>query len=259
MKVFGCQFEVGWENKSANLEKAEALLAQASLSPGALVVLPEMCLSGFSMNTGAIAEPAGGESELRLAKLARHHGVYLQAGLVCLGPDGRSRNQSVTFSSEGQEIARYSKLHPFTPGGESAAYTAGTQIQTFACGDWLVAPFICYDLRFPEVFRMAAWRRPHLYTVIASWPEVRIAHWVKLLQARAIENQAYVIGVNRIGSDPKLNHPGRSLIVNYHGEILADAESREGIISAELDHAALEEYRRALPFLEDMRPGEVSR
>ena len=91
MKVFGCQFDVAWENKSANLDKAESLLAQATLSPGALVVLPEMCLSGFSMNVTAIAEPAGGGSELRLAKLARRHGVYLQAGLVCLGADGRGR------------------------------------------------------------------------------------------------------------------------------------------------------------------------
>ncbi len=259
MKVFGCQFDVAWENKSANLEKAEALLAQGSLSPGALVVLPEMCLSGFSMNLPAIAEPAGGESERRLAGLAIRHRVFLQAGVVSRGQDGRSRNQSVTFSPEGRELVRYSKLHPFTLGGESAAYAAGTQVVTFPCHDWLVAPFICYDLRFPEIFRMAAWRRPHLYTVIASWPEVRIGHWMKLLQARAIENQAYVIGVNRIGSDPKLNHPGRSLIVNYHGEILADADSREGFISAELDLTALEDYRRALPFLDDLRTEEVRR
>ena len=259
MKIFGCQFDVAWENRSANLEKAESLLAQANPSPGALVVLPEMCLSGFSMNLAAIAEPAGSESEQRLAGLARRHGVYLQAGLVCLGADGRSRNQSVTYSPEGNEIARYSKLHPFTLGGETAAYAAGTQVATFQCHDWLVAPFICYDLRFPEIFRVAAWRRPHLFTVIASWPEVRIGHWVKLLQARAIENQAYVIGVNRIGRDPKLNHPGRSIVVNYHGEILADAESRECVISADLDLAALEEYRRALPFLDDMRADEVRR
>ena len=259
MKIFGCQFDVAWENKNANLDKAESLLAQASLPPGALIVLPEMCLSGFSMNLGGIAEPAGNESERRLAGLALRHGVYLQAGLVCLGPDGRSRNQSVTFSPEGTEIARYSKLHPFTLGGESATYAAGTQVHTFQCGHWLVAPFICYDLRFPEIFRMAAWKRPHLFTVIASWPEVRIGHWMKLLQARAIENQAYVIGINRIGRDPKLNHPGRSLIVNYHGEILADAEGREGVIHADLDLAMLEEYRRALPFLDDLRAEEVRR
>ena len=83
----------------------------------------------------------------------------MQAGLVCLGSDGRSRNQSVTFSPEGKDIARYSKLHPFTLGGESAAYAAGTQVHTFQCGLWNVAPFICYDLRFPEIFRMAAWKR----------------------------------------------------------------------------------------------------
>ena len=156
MKVFGCQFDVAWEDKRANLEKAESLLSKAKLTRDALVVLPEMCLCGFSMNADGVAEAAGGESELRLAKLAQLYHVYLQAGLVCLGDDGRSSNQSVTFDPAGQVIARYTKLHPFSLAGESVIYRAGTEIKTFHCGDWVVAPFICYDLRFPEIFRMAA-------------------------------------------------------------------------------------------------------
>jgi omega-amidase len=124
---------------------------------------------------------------------------------------------------------------------------------TFAWGECLVAPFICYDLRFPEIFRPVARAGAQLITVIASWPEARIAQWVKLLQARAIENQCYVAGVNRVGSDPRFRYSGRSMIVDFRGDVIADAGSEANLISAELDLAGLAEYRRELPFLADMR------
>jgi predicted amidohydrolase len=259
MKVFCCQFDLVWENKTANLAKASALLGNGNLPNGSLVLLPEMFLTGFTMNAEAATELPLGATEQALAELARRHRIYLTAGLVCLGADRRSRNQSVTFSPEGREVARYTKIHPFTPGGESANYAAGEQTVTFKWHEMVVAPFICYDLRFPEIFRIAAWQRPHLYTVIASWPEARIGHWTKLLQARAIENQCYVAGCNRVGRDPKFHYPGRSVIVNPHGEILADAEDREGIIGAELNLSGLDEYRQKIPFLDDMRASEIRR
>jgi predicted amidohydrolase len=257
MKIFCCQFDVAWENKTANLVKVKSMLASASTPPGSLVLLPEMFPTGFTMNVEVATELPAGATERSLAELARERRIFLLAGLVCTGSDGRSRNQSVIFSPEGKEIARYAKIHTFTPGGESAQYAAGGQIVTFKWHEMVVAPFICYDLRFPEIFRVAAWQRPHLYTVIASWPETRIGHWVKLLQARAIENQCYVAGCNRIGRDPKFNYTGRSIIVNQHGDILADAQGRECMIDLDLDLAALEDYRRNLPFLDDMRSDEV--
>ena len=119
--------------------------------------------------------------------------------------------------------------------------------------DFAVSPFICYDLRFPEHFRVAARRGAQLITVIASWPVARIQHWVTLLQARAIENQAYVAGVNRCGTDPKLSYNGRSLIVSPRGDILADAGNGECVISAGLNLKELLAYRAELPFLADMR------
>jgi predicted amidohydrolase len=117
----------------------------------------------------------------------------------------------------------------------------------------VVAPFICYDLRFPEHFRTAARHGAQLITVIASWPIARIQHWVTLLQARAIENQAYVAGTNRCGTDPKFTYTGRSLIVSPKGEILADAGNAETVISADLSLDDLLAYRKDLPFLADMR------
>jgi predicted amidohydrolase len=122
------------------------------------------------------------------------------------------------------------------------------------CGEGLVSPFVCYDLRFPELFRQViAMQQPEVFVVIASWPEKRILHWVRLLQARAIENQAYVIGVNRVGNDPYYHYTGRSVIVDFNGEILADAGEAEGWISARLELSTLRKYREGLPFLKDIK------
>ncbi len=257
MNIACCQFDIVWENKKANFAKVHALLDAAAIPRGSLVLLPEMFATGFSMNVAAIGEERAGETELFLANAARHHGIFLLGGVVTKAPDGRGRNEAVVFSPDGREVARYAKMQPFTPGGESQNYAAGAGPVIFPWQDFSVAPFICYDLRFPEIFRAVARRGPHLFTVIASWPDSRLSHWVKLLQARAIENQAYVAGVNRCGKDPKLSYSGRSLIVNPLGEILADAGDREGVINAEVDLQTVLNYRRDIPFLPDMRADYV--
>jgi predicted amidohydrolase len=144
-------------------------------------------------------------------------------------------------------------MRPFTPGAESEHYTAGEHTSMFQWQDCHVSPFVCYDLRFPELFRQAAAaHRPELFLVIASWPEKRILHWARLLQARAIENQAYVLGVNRVGNDPFYRYTGRSMTVDFNGEIIADAGETEGWCQARLDLAALQKYRQGLPFLNDL-------
>jgi omega-amidase len=146
-------------------------------------------------------------------------------------------------------------MQPFTLAGETASYERGDSALVFECGEIAVAPFICYDLRFPELARSVAPQRPHLMTFIANWPNTRLHHWPRLLQARAIENQCYVAGVNRIGNDPRFQHSGRTMIIDPHGEILADAGNQEGIVQARIDLPALEEYRRAFPALADIRSG----
>jgi predicted amidohydrolase len=256
VNVIALQFDIAWENKSANFEKVRRLLAQASPEKDSLVVLPEMFATGFSMNVNAIAESYGGETEQFLVVIATAFGIHLIAGAAMRGRDGKVRNKALVFSPEGKLIAFYAKMHPFTPGGEAEHYTAGERPVAFRWGDCNVSPFVCYDLRFPEVFReAAAAHRPELFAVIANWPEKRIQHWVRLLQARAIENQAYVLAVNRVGSDSFYSYPGRSLIVDPQGEILADAGEHEGFIQTTLDLANLRKYREGLPFLTDMRAG----
>lgn len=254
MQVVCCQLDIAWEDKPANHARVQALLRAVPPEPDALIVLPEMFATGFSMRAGAITDSESRETQQFLAQLAVEHQACVVGGVVTTSPDGRGRNQCVVYSPEGKEISRYQKIHPFTHGGESEHYEAGREVQLFDWGGFRVAPFICYDLRFPEIFRSATRRGAELFTVIANWPAAREHHWVTLLQARAIENQAFVVGVNRAGDDPALHYPGRTLVVDPGGHIIRDAGEGEGVIHAELDHAELASYRDRLPFLADMRP-----
>lgn len=255
MNVIALQYDIAWEDKPANFAKIRKLLSEIGPAKGSLVALPEMFATGFSMKADTIAEEYGGPTEQFLADTAREFGVGLLAGAAMRGRDGRARNKALVFSPAGELLVFYAKMQPFTPGGEPEHYQAGQKPVAFRWEDCMVSPFICYDLRFPEVFRAAAAaHRPELFVLIANWPEKRIQHWVRLLQARAIENQAYVVGVNRLGSDPYYTYPGRSLVIDPQGEILADAGGREGCIRAQLDLAALRKYREGLPFLDDMKP-----
>ncbi len=254
MNVIAVQSDVVWENPPANFANLRRWLVNAAPERNSLVALPEMFATGFSMNAAATAETVGGATEQFLARTAQELGICLVAGVARRGSDGKARNQALVFSSEGELLTCYTKQRPFSPGGEAEHYTAGEQSVTFRWNDCTVSPFICYDLRFPELFREAvAAHRPELIGVIANWPAKRIHHWVRLLQARAIENQAYVLGVNRVGADPHYAYCGRSLIIDPHGEILADAGEGEGVIQVKLDLASLRKYREGLPFLADLR------
>ena len=257
MNVICVQLDCVWENKQANHDKVSRLLDAAQPKKDSLVILPEMFASGFSMNATAITDSATNESYNFLSSTAKNYGVYLMAGIVTTDASGKGRNECVTFAPDGSELARYCKLHPFTLGGELDNYVKGEAVITFKCQEFVVAPFICYDLRFPEIFRVATLRGANVITVMASWPATRHHHWLKLLHARAIENQAYVVGVNRCGWDPKAEHAGGSMIIDPQGNLLAEAGNSEGVISAEINLSDLLNYREKLPFLNDTRPDFV--
>ncbi len=255
MKIYGVQYDIAWEDQPANCRRVRAIISQECPEAGSLIVLPEMFATGFTMNPKAAATSA--ETIRSLVQIARDHDVHVMAGTVSCRGGEKARNEALVYSPGGVRCCRYVKQQSFNLGGEGEAYAAGNAHVLFDWNGIQVAPFICYDLRFPEVFRPAAAAGAELMTVIASWPETRIHHWVHLLRARAIENQCYVIGVNRIGSDPGLNYNGHSIIVDYTGQIIADAETDQGIIFAELDFAGQREYRKGLPFLQDMKIGRA--
>ena len=253
MKVGAVQPDTIWEDKPANFEKIRSILSAGQTDPGSLVVLPETFGTGFSMNVRQVAESPARETEQFLATTAKAMGIYLLGGLVTAAADGKGQNEAVLFDPAGRMILRYTKIHPFSYGGEPEHYVGGREIVTFPWQGFCVAPFICYDLRFPEIFRIAARRGATMFVVIANWPKAREHHWRTLLAARAIENQAFVIGVNRCGRDPKITYPGATLILDPRGQVLADAGDAEGLIQAQPDLHDLQSYRRDFPALKDMR------
>jgi predicted amidohydrolase len=257
MKIYGVQLDIAWEDKPANHAKVRKLLQKTPPERGSLVLLPEMFDTGFTMEVAKVSDEKTGVTRKFLADLARDLGVYVVGGFV--NSDAKSgRNEAGVFDPQGKELERYQKIHPFTRGGEARAYSAGSEIKTFRWGEFTVCPFICYDLRFPEIFRMAVRKGVNLFGVIANWPLPREGHWATLLEARAIENLAYVVGVNRAGNDPKYAYFGRSRIIDPHGKILAEAGREETVISAEVDIGTVEAWRKDFPALSDIH-GEFIR
>ena len=263
LTVYAFQIDIVWEDKAVNFANVAARVAAARPVRGGLLVLPEMFATGFSMNARALAEDAEtGPTGTLLSGLAREHGCYVLGGVVTQSNGGgggdRPRNEAVLFDPAGTLTGRYAKVHPFTPGGEREQYASGDAPVVWEIGGLRVAPLICYDLRFPEIFRAALRRGADAFVVIASWLPTRAHHWDLLLRARAIENQAYVVGVNRVGTDPAPTiYPGRSVIVDPSGAVLAQAGDDAAVLSATLDPAFVTGYRDALPFLADRRDSPV--
>lgn len=254
MNVVGLQYDIAWEDRAANVATARRLLASAPPEPGSLIVLPEMGLTGFSMDVARVADTEAGESEEALRTLARDHGSWVVGGLVSRVRDGRGQNEALIAAPDGSVAGRYAKMHPFSFTGEDKHYAGGPEPLVVACGDFQLAPFVCYDLRFPEVFRTAARRGATLFVVIACWLDVRHAHWRPLLQARAIENQAWVVGVNRCGRDPKFNYPGGSVVFAPDGRAVAEAGEAACALAATLDARLVSAVRDPFPVLRDLRP-----
>lgn len=253
MNVIGFQLDIAWENKTENYSRVSRWFRQSHPAPGTLVVLPEMFATGFSMQAMQTQESQPSPTIRFLSDLARQYQIAIVAGLVLTDAAGRPRNESVFISPSGEVGCRYAKIQTFTLAGETQHYTPGDAVQVFTYGGFKIAPFVCYDLRFPELFRLAVDQGAEVLTVIANWPVVRVGHWRTLLQARAIENQAYVVGINRTGKDPTLSYNGQSLIIDPLGEILADGGEQEGVVKASLDREIVKSWRARFPALADRR------
>src|SRR4030095_7360545 len=197
-QINAVQLDIAWEDKAANFARVRSLVAEADPAPDSLIILPEMFATGFSMNLAVPRQTKVGEDDSFLAELAHTHRAFVLGGVVSPSKGALGRNDAVAYSPTGEMLVRYTKIHPFSLGGEDQGHEAGTEIVTFAWQGFTVTPFVCYDLRFPEIFRAATHMGANLFVVIALWPIKRQQHWLTLLQARAIENQAYVVGVNRV-------------------------------------------------------------
>jgi predicted amidohydrolase len=256
MKIAALQHDVAWEDPAANFERLEPQIAAAAGAGASIVVLTEMYATGFSMDAERIAEPEGGPSSSFLVDMAMKHGVWLYGSVPERRPGGgRPRNVGI-FSGPDGTVHRYAKIHPFSFAGEHEIYDPGTETVTVtidAAGESLrVSLFVCYDLRFGDDFWMLA-PQTDCYLVVANWPEPRRLAWQSLLQARAIENQAYVVGVNRVGEGGGLVYSGDSRIVDPLGEVLASGARSEALLVADVDAATVRSVRERFPFLRDRR------
>lgn len=253
LDILALQLDLAWENPMANLDNLSSMLERSKPAPDTLVVVPEMFPSGFSMNAEVVAELDPSPSLEAAGELAISHQIYLLIGIALRADTHSARNMAILIDPNGTRIAEYQKIQPFSYGGEDKSYAAGSEVVIASINGVMIAPFICYDLRFPEWFRQAALQGAEIFPVIANWPAKRTHHWRTLLQARAIENLAGVVGVNRCGADPFHQYAGDSAIVDPMGDVLANAGNGETAIRATFDIDALRAWRSQFPALKDCK------
>ncbi len=244
--------DLAWEDRAENHRRARRWAEQAVAGGAQLVVLPEMFATGFSMNPAVTAEASDGPTPTFLRRLARDLQVAVIGGYVREATGGKALNAALAVGPDGRDLAEYHKTHLVGILGEPAAHVAGDAPRPFPLFGVRATCFICYDLRFPELFRLTA-ADTALAVVIASWPEARQAHWDALLVARAIENQQFVVGVNRVGEGGGLGFAGGTAIIDPLGRVLAHGDRSEGLVTANADLDQVAEVRTRFPFLSDRR------
>lgn len=272
MRVAAVQHDIVWEDRDATLARLAPQVAAAAASGARLVTLTEMFATGFSMRTHHTAEPSDGPTVTWLHEQAAAHDVWV-AGSVPI----RAAGDAGAISSAGADAAssagadaaglpanslfvvgpdgtthRYDKRHPFSYAGEHERFAAGDDLVTVEVEGVRWSLSICYDLRFADLY----WRQAadtDAYLIVANWPAARRRHWQALAEARAIENQAYVVAVNRVGSGGDLDYLGDSRIVDPMGEVLAAGAGGETMLMADIDPAVVAATRDRFPFQQDRR------
>lgn len=251
MKVALLQYSPVWENKEENKKKILNIL-ESNKDSFDLLVLPEMSLTGFTMNANNHAETINGDTFRFFSQLAVEKSIDILVGII---EKSKSKpfNSLLHINNKGKLIKLYRKIHPFTFAKEDQFFKAGRRPAITKVRNFRVGLSICYDLRFPELYRKYAKKKVHLIVDIANWPDTRIEHWRTLLKARSIENQCFVVGVNRVGKDVKLNYNGYSSVFDPMGNELISIVDHEGLFISDLDKNYLSEVRDKLPFLQDIK------
>jgi len=249
LRVAVFQFSTAWMQQDTNLKKV-SLVADRLRGKADILFLPEMFNTGYNMHPESIPPDWQTQCIETMQNIAAKTGIWI-GGSIPFHSMGRWKNTMVVINADGI-VSQYDKTHLFSPAGEKEHYVAGESFEFFMFGDWCIRPLICYDLRFPYAsFQSPA---PDILVYSANWPGTRIKHWHTLLSARAIENQCYVIGVNRTGEDDNgYWYPGESTIISFSGQTIYCGKEKEEMTISTLDLAALKEYRQKLPFLNDRR------
>ena len=250
LKIGLVQYAPVWENKAESIERIKKLVNK--ISDIDLLIFPEMTLTGFTMKSDHFSEEVEGASYHFFSLLAKEKKCAVMYGIIEKGIR-KNFNTLVHLNNRGKIITTYRKIHPFSYSKENIFYGKGKETIVGKVKGLKIGLSICYDLRFPELYRFYAKEKVHLIVDIANWPDTRIEHWRTLLKARAIENQCYVVGVNRVGDDLKLHYNGFSSLFDPMGKEIIAVENDEMIIESEIDKSYVNEVRKKLPFLKDMR------
>lgn len=253
LKIAAVQHDIVWEDPAANISRREADVAVAASAQAQMVVFSEMFTTGFSMAAARLAEAPDGPTTSFLADAAERHRVWTAGSVPERTPGFERPTNRFVLAGPGGQLFRYSKIHPFSYAGEHQHYSAGLTSLNVCVEGVRITPFVCYDLRFADLFWAEA-AHTDCYVVVANWPAARRRHWTALLQARAIENQAYVIGVNRVGVDGNgLEYSGDSVVFDPLGTALASAGDTPTVLTAEIDPEMVASVRTEFPFLTDRR------
>lgn len=273
------QLDIAWEDREENFLRVDRLLTRADVRPGDLVVLPEMFDTGFSLNTETTADRDG--LTLRyLLRLADDLGCTVHGARTVRDCDCTHAENRATVigggGDGGRVLADYAKIHPFSFAREPERFVGGQAVTTYpwtgphpsgphasgphsgpnadhADAAFTCCPAVCYDLRFPELFRLGLLAGAEAFVLGANWPAARAAHWRALAIARAIENQAFVLAVNRAGRDPYLAYAGGSIVVGPQGEVMGELGPEPGVLSVPIDRAAVLAWRSTFPAWRDIR------
>ncbi len=251
MKVALLQTDIAWNNPASNVRSAREIATAAVQRGARALVFPEMFTSGFSLPTGELAIESGAKGRELLAEIAQKQNVYTIGSLPEIGESGQLYNTAYIFTPTGASYS-YRKVHLFSYGEETSKYAPGSSALTVTMDDIRCTLFICYDLRFPIPFAKRA-KETDVFIVVANWPSTRREHWLTLLRARAIETQAYVVGVNRVGEGGGLRYSGDSMAFAPDGTPLTDPASVEATLFAEIDSKKVAEWRETFPALRDRR------
>ena len=249
MKIGLTQMDIVWEDKEKNKETVKKLLEQGKEQKLVLIVFPEMTLTGFTMNTAYAGEEMLFSDTISFfKKMSVTYDMAIVFGYV--EDFGSEYYNKLIIVSKGKIVYDYDKIHPFSLGAEGQHYLGGHEVKVQTVCNMEVAGFVCYDLRFPEIFQAVS-NQANLILVIANWPKERILHWETLLRARAIENQCYVVGVNCVGKAMGLEYIESSMAFDPLGERLTRAHSKAPLMVIDVNPAHVKNVRKRYPFKED--------
>jgi omega-amidase len=252
VRICSAQIASIWEDPEKTLEKAGPMIRHAATSGAALICFPEQFATGWDPQPRSNIQDICGSIVSTLRAYAEEYGIGI-LGSFRQANDPLPKNTAVAIGRDGRILSAYAKMHLFSAGHEDEGNCPGTDLGIFTLDSLTCGIAICYDLRFSEIFRLYAKKGVHVVFVPSAWPAVRLRHWELFIQARALENQFYVVGVNTTGQTPVETYAGNSMTADPQGTVISRANDEEQLLFADLEYAAVTEARRRLQVEKDRK------